>query len=55
MRYTDNSNNSNSIIDLIFLQLGSVKVDNHLILSESWYLLDHTPLTIDISISEKFI
>ena len=54
-RYMDNSNDSNFVIDLIFLQPDSVKVDNHLILLELWYPSDHTPLTVDISINEEFI
>jgi len=55
MRYIDNSNNSNSVIDLIFLQPDLVEVDNYLILSELWYSSDHAPLTVDISINEEFI
>ena len=53
--YTDNSNDSNSVIDLIFLQPNSVKIDNHFILPEFWHLLDHASLTVDISIIEEFI
>ena len=33
--YTDNINSSNSVIDLMFLQLNSIEVDNYLILPES--------------------
>jgi len=55
MRCTNNSNNSNSIIDLIIFQLDLVKVNNHLILSKLWYFPDYTPLTVDIFISEEFI
>jgi len=32
-----------------------MKIDNHYISFELYYLLDHTPLTVDISIEEKFI
>jgi len=35
MRYTNNHSNSNSIINLMFLQLDSIKFNNHLILPES--------------------
>ena len=54
-RYMDNSNDSNFVIDLIFLQPDSVEVDNHLILPELWYSSDHAPLTVNISINEEFI
>ena len=51
----DNSNDSNFVIDLIFLQPDSVEVDNHLILPELWYSSDYAPLTVNISINEEFI
>ena len=54
-QYVNNANNYYSVIDLVFLWPDSVEFNNHFILPESWYLLDHTPLTIDISISEEFI
>ena len=53
--YTDNINNSNLVIDPIFFQPDSVEVDNYLILPRFQYPLDHTPLTVNISINEKFI
>jgi len=34
IRYSDNSNNSNSVIDLIFLRPNFSELDNHLILPE---------------------
>ena len=43
--YADNHNNSNSVINLLFLWPNSVKIDNYFIL-DSWYPSDHTPLTI---------
>ena len=54
-QYVDNVNNYYSVIDLMFLWPDSVEFNNYFILPESWYLLDHTPLTIDISISKEFI
>jgi len=53
--YTDNTNNSNSVINIMFVHPNSVKIDNHYILSEFWYLLDYASLTVDISITEEFI
>lgn len=53
--YADNINNFNLVIDLTFFQPDSVEVDNYLILPGSQYPLDHAPLTVNISINEKFI
>ena len=54
-RYTDNINDSNSVIDLMFLQCNSSILNNHSIHPE-WYLSsDHAPLTITISILDEFI
>ena len=53
--YANNTNNSNSVIDLIFLCLDLVVVDIYFILPESQYLLDYASLTVDISISKEFI
>ena len=52
---TYHANNPNNVIDLIFLWLNSVKIDNYFILPDSQYSLDHTSLTIDISIIEEVI
>jgi len=54
-RYSDNSNNTNSVINLLFLHPNSIEIDNHYILSKLHYFSDHTPLTIDIYIMEEFI
>ena len=43
------------VIDLFFLQPNSIEIDNYSILSELCYPLDHTLLTIDISIAKEFI
>ena len=53
--YTDNSNDSNFVIDLIFLWLNLVEIDNHCILPKSWHSSDYVSLTINISIMEEFI
>jgi len=39
----------------MFLLPDSVKIDNYFILSDFQHPSDHTPLVIDISISEEFI
>lgn len=54
-QYADNSNNSNSDIDLMFLWPDFMKINNYFILLESQSLLDHAPLTVDIFISQEFI
>ena len=54
-QYTDNSNNSNSVINLMFLWPNSVEINNHFILPEFQSLSNHAPLTVDIFISEEFI
>ena len=40
------------VINFIFLHPNSVEINNHYILSEIQYSLDHVPLTINISIIE---
>jgi len=49
-RYSDNVNNSNLVIDLMFLCSGSSELNNHLIHLDWCLMLDHTPLTITITI-----
>jgi len=53
--YTNNPNNSNSIIDLIFLWPNLVEINNYFILPEFWHSLDYTPLIVNISIIKEFI
>ena len=54
-RYTDNPNNSDSIIDLIFLRGHFEKFNTHLILPNIRSLFDYAPLIINIVIQEEFI
>ena len=54
-RYSDTPGRSNSIIDLMFLQYGSLELDHHSILLKSHLSLDYAPLIIDITISEEII
>ena len=53
--YTDNVNDANSIINLIFLCLNSTEIDNYNILSELHHLLDYASLTVNISITKEFV
>ena len=54
-RYTDNPNNSDSIIDLIFLRGHFEEFNTHLILPNIRSLFDYAPLIINIVIQEEFI
>jgi len=54
-RYTDNPNGSNSVLDLMFLQSSSDKLNNHIIHLD-WHLTsNHMLLTITISTIEENI
>ena len=54
-RYLDNQDDSNSIIDLMFLQPNSSELDNHLIHPDWRLSSDYVPLTVDISIFKEHI
>ena len=54
-RYSDNSQDLNSVLDLIFLQFRLEELDNHLIQPEWYFTSDHTPLTITIPIVKEHI
>ena len=54
-RYSDNENDSNSVINLMFLQSGSSELDNHVIHPEWCLSSDHAPLMIIIPIFEEHI
>lgn len=54
-RYSDNSQDTDSVIDLIFLHPNSSELDNYHI-HLNWRLLsDHTPISINIPILEEHI
>jgi len=54
-RYLNNSNNSNLVIDLMFLQPASSEFDNYMIWPEWRLLSDHAPLTVNIAIIKEQI
>jgi len=54
-RYLDNVNDTNSIIDLMFLRPNYSEIDNHTIHPKLQYSSDHTLLTVNISIIKKFV
>ena len=54
-RYSDNVNNANSVIDIIFLRPSSLEFDNYTIHPKFWYSSNHTSLMVDILIIEEFV
>jgi len=54
-RYSDNVQNSNSVINLMLFRLNSLELDNYTIYSDFCYSFDHVPLTVDISIIKEFV
>jgi len=53
-RYSDNVNDLNSTIDLMFFRPNLLEFNNHTIHPEYWYLFNHALLTVDISIFEEY-
>ena len=54
-RYSDTTGEANSVIDLMFLQSGLMKLNNHSIHPDWRLSSDHTPLTVTIPITEENI
>jgi len=54
-RFSDNSNNSNSVIDLMFLHCDSEEINLHIIYPDWRLTSDHAPLTISIPIVKEHI
>ena len=54
-RYLDNQQDSNLVIDLIFLRSNSSEYDNYSIHPDWRLISDHAPLTVNIAISEEHI
>ena len=53
--YTDNSQVSNSVLDLMFLRIGLEKLNNYIILPDIQSLLDYASLLVSITLKEGFI
>jgi len=51
--YSDNTNDANSVIDLMFLRPNFSEINNHTICPKLQYSLDHAPLTVDIPSSRS--
>ena len=54
-RYLDNTNDSNLIIDLMFLRPNSLEFNNYTIYPEFQYSSDHALLKVGISIIKEFV
>jgi len=54
-QYANNPNDSNSVIDFMFLTANSEKFNNYSIIPNLRSFLDHTLLTISIIINKEFI
>ena len=52
-KYSDIAGESNSVIDLMFLQYGSSELDQHSILPDFQLFSDHAPLSINIPIFKE--
>ena len=52
-RYSDNTQNSNSVLDLVFLHPNSTEHNNYHIYLEWRLISDHIPITIDIHIYKE--
>jgi len=54
-KYTNNSQESNLVIDLMFLHTNREEFDKHIISSNLCSLSNYAPLSVSIIIKEKFI
>ena len=54
-RYSDNANDSNSVIDLMFLWCNFSEINSYTIYPDWQLILDHAPLMISISIIKEHI
>jgi len=52
-RYSNNSQDSNSVLDLVFLHLNSMEHNNHHIYLEWRLTSDHAPISVNISILKE--
>ena len=53
--YANNSQESNSVLDLMFLRIGLEKLNNYIILPNIQSLLDYASLLVSITLKEEFI
>jgi len=54
-RFFGNYQDSNSILNLVFLQSFLLEFNNHYIYPDWRLLSDHAPITINVSISDEYI
>ena len=54
-RYSDNTQDLNSVLDLVFLCPNSPEHNNHCIYPDWRFISDHIPITVNISILEKYV
>jgi len=54
-RYSNNTNESNSVINFMFLRPNSLELDNYMIYLELRYSSDYALLTVNISIDKEYI
>ena len=54
-RYSNNSQDSNLVLDLVFLQPNLTKQNNHHIYLDWRLTSDYAPISVDISIAEEYI
>ena len=54
-RYSDNTQDLNSVLDLVFLCPNSPEHNNHCIYPDWRLISDHIPITVNISILEKYV
>jgi len=50
--YTDNSQKSNSILNLMFFRIGLEEFNNYIISSKLWSSSDYTPLSVSITLEK---
>ena len=53
--YMDNPQESNLILNLMFLRIRSEEFNNHIILPDFQSPSDHTSLSVSITLEEEFI
>jgi len=53
--YINSPQESNSILNLMFLRIGSEEFNNHIILPDLQSLSDHTSLSVSITLEKEFI